>query len=195
MTDEREGNGARPKSAGGIGSWLGAALGAVGLGASLVIVVLGGTAIMDEGGFVASGGPYEIAHPVPEGFWLFPVAFIGIWVFTIAYSIFANRIGGFGLAYATWCALWTSVGAVTLWYGIAPPGGGGLVWGWLIMGVIFLAVGLVSTWLYVSYLLGPNREASSMAKVQRAPYAVMIVCALAAGVAGGVAVFDAVVGF
>jgi len=184
---------ARDASRGPIGSWLGAASGAAGLGASLIIVVLGGMAMMDEGGFVASGGPYEIAHPVPQGFWLFPVAFIGIWVFTIAHGVFASRIGGFGLAYAVWCALWTGIGATTLWYGIAPAGGG-LVWGWLIMGAVFLLVGLGSTWLYVSYLLGPNRDASSMPKPQRVPYAVLIVAMLAAGVTGGVAAFDAVVG-
>ena len=177
-----------------IGSWVGVSAAAAGLGASLIIVVLGGMATMDEGGFVASGGPYEIARPVPEGFWLLPVAFIGIWVFTIAHGIFASRIGGFGLAYAVWCALWTSIGATTLWYGIAPPGDGGLVWGWLIMGAVFLLVGLGSTWLYVSYLLGENREASSMPKPRRTVYAALVLGMLVLGAAGGVAAFDVVVG-
>jgi len=151
-------------------------------------------ATMDQGGFVASGGPYEIAHPVPQGFWILPVAFIGLWVFPIAHAIFASRIKGFGLIYATWCALWTSVGGTTFWYGFNPPGGHGLAWGWLTMGGIFLLVGLGSTWLYVSYLRSPDREPSKMPANQRIPYAVMVVAALAGGVVAGFQTFGVVVG-
>ncbi len=130
-------------------------------------MTLGGMAIMDEGGFVASGGPYQIAHPVPEGFWLLPVAFIGVWVSSAAHGIFASRIRGFGLIYATWCAIWTSIGGTTLWYGVNPPSGHGLAWGWLIMGGVFLLVGLGSAWLYASYLRSPDREPSEMPENRR----------------------------
>ena len=111
-----------------IGSWLGAGLCALGLAACITIVVLGGMATMDRGGYLASGGPYEIAHPVPQGFWILPVAFVGVWVFVILHAVFASRIKGFGLAYATWCAVWTAIGATTFWYGIHPPGDDGLAW-------------------------------------------------------------------
>lgn len=177
-----------------IGSWLGAAVCALGLGACLTIVNLGGTAIMDQGGFVASGGPYEIAHPVPGGLWILPVAFVGIWVFPAAHGIFASRIKGFGLIYATWCAIWTSVGATTLWYGFNPPSGNGLAWGWLVMGGIFLLVGLGSAWLYIGYLRSPDREPSEMPANQRVPYAIMVAAALAVGVIAGFQAFAAVTG-
>jgi hypothetical protein len=176
-----------------IGSWLGAALSAVGLGASIAVVTLGGMATMDQGGYVASGGPYQIAHPVPEGFWILPVAFIGLWVFPIAHSIFASRIKGFGLIFATWCAVWTLIGGTTFWYGLNPPSGDGLVWGWLMMGGIFLLVGLGSTWLYLSYLRSPDREHSQMPAKQRLPYAALIAVALAGGVVAGFQAFSALV--
>ena len=177
-----------------LGSWCGAALGAVGLGACVVITNLGGMAIMDEGGFVASGGPYEIAHPVPDGFWILPVAFVGLFVFPLVHGIFASRIKGFGLAYWTWCAVWTSIGATTFYYGFNPPGSDGLAWGWLIMGGIFLLVGLGSTWIYVSYLRSPNRDASDMPANRRLPYAAMVLVALAVGALGGFQLFGSVVG-
>lgn len=188
-------DGARQTSGGPrVGSWLGAAVSAFGLGACITVVNLGGTAVMDEGGFVASGGPYQITHPIPEGLWIVPVAFIGVWVFPITHAAFASRIKGFGLVFATWCAIWTSIGATTLWYGFDPPGGGGLAWGWLIMGGIFLLVGLGSTWLYVGYLRSPDPERPRMPANQRMPYAVMITVALAAGIFAGFRVFAAVTG-
>jgi hypothetical protein len=177
-----------------VGSWLGAAACAFGLGACITVVTLGGMQIMDAGGYVASGGPYQIAHPVPRGFWIQPVAFIGIWMFLAAHGFFASRIKGFWLVYATWCALWTSVGATTLWYGFNPPQSDGLAWGWLVMGGVFLLVGLSSTWVYVHLLTSKDREPSAMPSNQRAPYAVMISAALAAGVVAGFQVLAAVAG-
>jgi hypothetical protein len=177
-----------------IGSWLGAAVSAFGLSACITVTNLGGMGIMDRGGFVGSGGPYQIAHPVPDGYWILVVAFIGIWVFPVAHGIFASRIKGFALYYATWCTLWTSIGATTLWYGFLPPGDEGLSWGWLVMGGIFLLVGLGSTKLYVDYLRSPDRERSEMPANRRVPYAVVIAAALAGGVVAGFQAFAAVVG-
>jgi hypothetical protein len=175
------------------GSWLGAALSTIGLGASITVVTLGGMAIMDQGGFVASGGPYRIAHPIPKGFWILPVAFIGLFVFSVAHRIFASRIKGFGLVYPAWCAVWLSIGATTFWYGINPPRANGLAWGWLSMGGIFLLVGLGSVWLLVNYLRSPNRKPYEMPPNQRIPYAVLIVVTLAAGVVAGFRMFSAIV--
>jgi hypothetical protein len=176
-----------------IGSWLGAAFSAIGLGASITVVTLGGMATMDQGGFVASGSPYQIAHPVPEGFWILPVAFIGLFVFPTTHGIFASRIRGFGLIYATWCAVWLSIGATTFWYGLNPPNGNGLAWGWLIMGGVFLLVGLGSAWLYLSYLRSPDREPWEMPTNQRIPYAVLVAVALAVGVVAGFQTFSALI--
>lgn len=175
-----------------VGSWLGAAASALGLGASLTIVIRSAQAIAAEGGYVAEGGPYVIAHPVPDGFWLFPLSFIGMFAFPIVHAVFASRINGFRLVFFTWCALWTGIGLVTLYDAFNPPGGG-FSWVWLVMGVIFSLVGLGSTAAYVMSLRAPDREASSMPGPQRVPYAVLVVAMLAAGVAVGFAVFDAVI--
>jgi len=49
--------------------------------------------IMDLGGYVASGGPYEIAHPAPNWIWVFPV-FINVMVISIfASMMLAKRFG------------------------------------------------------------------------------------------------------
>ena len=53
--------------------------------------------VMDLGGFVASGGPYEIAHPAPGWIWVFPVSILAGLVFLLLYSIFAKKIGGIKL--------------------------------------------------------------------------------------------------
>lgn len=176
-----------------VGSWFGAAVSAVGLGASLTVVNLGGMATMNRGGFVASGGPYQIAHPAPEGFWILPVAFIGLWIFPVAHGVFASRIKGFGLVFATWCAVWTSIGGTTFWYGLNPPGGHGLAWGWLTMGGIFLLVGLGSIAAYVAYLRLPDRGPAEMPANLRWPYALLVAAALASGVVAGLEMFAAVV--
>ena len=34
-----------------------------------------------QGGFVASGGPYEIAHPAPGWGWLVPVSILALFAF------------------------------------------------------------------------------------------------------------------
>lgn len=175
-----------------VGSWFGAAAGAFGLGVSITIVNLGAIAIMDAGGFVASGGPYEVAHPIPQGFWILPVAFVGMWVFPAIHAVFSSRIKGFGLVYATWCAVWVSIGATTLWFGFDPPRGSGLAWGWLVMGAVFLLVGLGSATLYIGWLRSPDREPSIMPLNQRRPYALMIAVALAGGGVAGLLAFAAV---
>ena len=43
---------------------------------SLTLLYQGMRAIMYLGGFVASGGPYAIAHPAPGWVWIVPVSII-----------------------------------------------------------------------------------------------------------------------
>lgn len=73
-------------------------IGALGLAACVALLFLATRTLMAAGtGFVASGGPYEIAHPAPEWIWLVPasilsgVAFIGI------HWRGARYLGGFNL--------------------------------------------------------------------------------------------------
>lgn len=175
-------------------SWFGAMACAWAAWTCATITVLGGMATMDEGGFVASGGPYAIEHPVPQGFWLLPVAFVGMFLFVPLHAIFASRIKGFGIIFATWCALWTAVGATTLWYGFNPPGSEGLAWGWLVMGGIFLLVGLASSAVYVMTLRVPAAERAEVPRTQRALYLVLTIVALGGGIATAFPIFASVIG-
>jgi hypothetical protein len=174
-----------------IGSWIGTAICALGTSACLTIMVLGSRKIMEAGGFVASGGPYQIAHPVPAGSWVLPLAFTGLFAFSAAHTVFASRIKAPRLVHVMWCALWTAVGADTLWYGFRPPSGSGLAWGWLIMGGIFLLVGLGSV---VGVFATRNLfdwTCSELSAGKLAVYWTVTVAVVLAGIALGVAAVSA----
>ena len=174
-----------------IGSWIGAAICALGISACLTIVVLGGAQIMDAGGFVASGGPYQIAHPVPSGFWIQPLAFCGLFAFSFAHSVFAWRIKAPQLMYATWCALWTAVGAQTLWYGLYPPRGTAPAWGWLIMGGVFLLAGLGSVAAYFALRDFIEWQHSELSAGKLVVYWTITITAVVVGVPLGIAALAA----
>jgi hypothetical protein len=174
------------------GSWIGAVICALGISVCLTIVVLGGAQIMDAGGFVASGGPYEIAHPVPSGSWIQPLAFFGLFAFSLAHAIFAWRIKAPGLVYAVWCILWTAVGAQTLWYGFHPPRGNGLAWGWLIMGGVFLLVGLGSVAAYFALRDFIEWNHSELSAGKLVVYWALTIVAVLVGVPLGIAALTAV---
>jgi hypothetical protein len=174
-----------------IGSWIAAAICAIGISACLTINVLGGVKIMDAGGFVASGGPYEIAHPVPTGLGVLPLAWVGLFAFSIAHVIFASRIKAPQLVYATWCALWTGVGAVTLQYGLRPPNGAALAWGWIIMGGVFLMVGLGSIAAFFATRNIIDWTYSEMTGRRLAVYWVLTITAVVVGVPLGMSALAA----
>lgn len=193
------------KHAGGIryGALLGTAVGAAGLSAGLMITMMGQLRMMDLGGYVASGGPYTIAHPAPEWAWVLPVAFVSVWVFAGINIIFAGQAGGFGLGYATWCAAFTWAGANFLWYGFSPPGGAGLAWGWLVSGIVFTLVGLASTWVvmltnarerYRASVTAPKGFSEKAAVTYRRAFWEIQLLSIAAGLVGGYALFGSVAG-
>jgi hypothetical protein len=122
-------------------------IGIAGLAASLTIVFLSMRAVMDVGGFCAEGGPYEIQTHCPEGtVVLLPLSiFAGLGSAALAGWKGAQIGGPFaGLIALAWPALFISLGWNFLEYGLWPPGDdGGIVWGWLIPGVIFEVMGIV----------------------------------------------------
>lgn len=133
-------------------------VGVAGLAASLTILFLGMRAVMDVGGFCAEGGPYEIQTHCPEGTAvLLPLSiFAGLgsaalmgWKGLRIGSIFGGLVG------LAWPALFISLGWNFLEYGLWPPTDeGGIVWGWLIPGVVFEAMGIVPL-----FALLPSRRA------------------------------------
>lgn len=122
-------------------------LGIAGLAACLTLVFLAMRAVMDVGGFCAEGGPYEIETHCPEGTAvLLPLSiFAGLGSAALAGwkgSQISPLLGG--LVALAWPALFISLGWNFLEYGLWPPGdGGGIVWGWLIPGIIFEVMGIL----------------------------------------------------
>jgi hypothetical protein len=155
--------------------------GVVGLTFAIASVWLGMRAVMDIGGYCASGGSaYEIAVQCPAGVDVimvlaFPLGFLsgGVMVWT------GSRIGGSypGLVGLAWPALFLSLGWNFLQYAFHPPGGDGSIeLGWLIPGVLFvLMVGFpLLGWIisrdHTTILpgVGAQRTPKDLADVRRA---------------------------
>lgn len=114
-----------------------------GIACALTLVYLSMRSVMDVGGFCAEGGPFEIETHCPQGV---PGVMIGsLWGGIIlagvyVWQVLRHRVPSFtGLL---WPALFLSLGWNFLEYAFNPPGtGGGVVWGWLVCGVLFVLMG------------------------------------------------------
>ena len=120
-------------------------VGVFGLSASITLIWLGMRAVMDIGGACADGGPFVPVQPCPAGA---PAALtlgmLGIFGFG-ALGIYAGaQIGGgwAALPLLGWPALFGSLGWNFLEYGFTFEEGA-IVWGWVIPGVIFIAMAVV----------------------------------------------------
>lgn len=181
-----------------------ALIGAAGLALGMTILYNGMALIMQtEGAFVASGGPYEIAHPADDWVWIVPVS---IWVAFLfgGISIVASFRGwGVNLIALAWSALFFSLGWNFLRFGLNPPEGMTATWGWLVPGVIFwlmaltplgmMAIGAVLRHRY----LDPEPSATRTRAFPGVPslqgvapgYVVAQIVGIAAGIAGGASLF------
>jgi hypothetical protein len=134
--------------------------GIAGIAAAITLLVLGGRALIDIGGFCAEGGPYEIAVPCPENSEVvFLLGFLGGGAATLLAESKSRALGiGDGtVALLAFLSLFGVIGLESLLAGLDPPGDEpGPAWGWLIMGAIFLAVSvpLLASWVR-SALRGP----------------------------------------
>ncbi|HUR17268.1 MAG TPA: SHOCT domain-containing protein [Candidatus Limnocylindrales bacterium] len=121
-------------------------VGVAGLAMCLTLIWLSMRAVMNVGGFCAEGGPYVIETRCPAGtplaitfgvFGLFVFGGLAVWK--------GVAIGGryAGLVALAWPALFISLGWNFLEFAFNPPGppGQGIVWGWLIPGVVFIVMG------------------------------------------------------
>lgn len=111
--------------------------------AGLTLVFLGMRAVMDVGGYCASGGPYVIAQECPQGTAaLIPLGIIGGLIGLAMYAVTSAKLPGPRLTLLAWSALFLSLGWNFWEYGLNPPdGSAGLVWGWIICGVVFVIMG------------------------------------------------------
>jgi hypothetical protein len=109
--------------------------------AGLTVLFSGMRAVMDVGGYCASGGPYEIRQECPDGSGLIVFGIFGGLIGT-GLVVAGTFRGGPKLYALAWPALFVSLGWNFLEYGIdPPPPETGLVWGWIICGVLFMAMG------------------------------------------------------
>jgi len=125
-------------------------VGMAGVAGSITVVFLGMRSVLDVGGQCASGGPYVIAVPCPDGTWTLPLAvFAGIGFVFLAVTG-GTRVGGLyaSLPGLAWVGLFCSLGFNFLQWGIAPPAdpsvdssGGGIIF--VLLGLMFEVMGIV----------------------------------------------------
>ena len=118
-------------------------LGIAALAFCITLLWLGMRAVMDLGGFCASGGPYVIAVECPDAvIATTPLSILG--GFLAAGLIIWGAAGLPGawmsLVFLAGPALFLSLGWNFLEYGFFPPEGG-WVWSWLVCGVLFVLMG------------------------------------------------------
>jgi hypothetical protein len=125
-------------------------VGMLGVAAALTVLFFSMRAVMEIGGSCASGNvPYEISRPCPSGV---PGLMVGSIFLGIAFlGLYAFTAVGPNLTLLAWPALFLSLGWNFLDYGVNPPDGqDGVVWGWLVCGVLFVLMGgvplLVGIW-------------------------------------------------
>ena len=159
------GNPISRESGGTITHWIIFLLCQLVFGLALSNLYLGMRGIMRLGGFVASGGPYEIAHQAPGWVWVLPVAiFLGLIAVFISFAA-RRKIGGPNLMVLAWSALFISLGWNFLEFGFSPPVGEGLAWGWIIPGIIFVPMGVIPLFV-VFFVMRSQRRSQREATAQ-----------------------------
>lgn len=112
------------------------------IAACLTVLFLGMRSVMLVGGACASGGPYVIENPCPKGVgWMIPVSILlGLvavgWTLVWSHGLSGPQLLGFA-----WPALFLSLGWNFWEFGIDPPGDASADGGWIVCGVIFVAMG------------------------------------------------------
>ena len=113
-----------------------------GVSCGLTLLYLGMRAVMDIGGACASGGPYVPRVECPEGVPLLMMG--GIWggiIFVGLYLWATAKHGAPTLVALAWPTLFLSLGWNFLDFGLDPPFGEGIVWGWIVCAVAFALMG------------------------------------------------------
>lgn len=168
--------------------WIVFAAALAGLALCVTAMFTGMREVMGVGGACASGGPYEVAVPCPDGVAVLLVpamplgfAFAGLVAWT------GSRIGrgAGGLALLAWPALFLSLGWNFLEYGLDPVGGGAADISLLLCASLFFLMGA----LPLGALPGAIRRLE-----HRAAVVGVALAAGTAGVAGGLALTAAVTG-
>jgi Short C-terminal domain len=157
---------------------LGIAVGLGGVACAMTVLFLSMRAVLDIGGSCATPGAYAVAHPCPDGVAGLTVGsvFLGLAAALVyAISLVPKGPGFLGLL---WPALFLSLGWNFLDYGWNPPGGEGIVWGWMVCGILFVLMGAAPLLVLLSVrrlrglLWGDDGPAGWRSEVPTAPSAV-----------------------
>lgn len=180
-----------------VGALIGVVLTPLGTATSMTVLWLSMRAVLALGGFVASGGPYVIAHQAPTWVWLLPVSIVLLIVCMFASQELNSSFETPSLMLVAWSMLFLSLGWNFLEFGLHPPGGGGLSVGWLVSAAAFFATGggglyALSQAVQVNREFDRNKEERTGVP-SRPGFAVYLgatVLAIAAGILLGVLVFN-----
>jgi hypothetical protein len=136
-------------------------VGVAGLAFCITLLWFGMRAVLDIGGFCASGGPYVIATECPDAvIATTPLSILGgfLAVGLMLWGGSGLGAGWIGLVFLAWPALFISLGWNFLQYAVFPPEGG-LIWSWVICGVLFVAIGAVPLWVAIAaFRDGPEAD-------------------------------------
>jgi hypothetical protein len=149
---------------------VGYAVGVAGLAACLTVLFLAMRAVMDIGGYCAEGGPYVIDQHCPEGVPLLLTGSVfGLFLFGGVMGWMGARIGGpyAGLVLLAWPVLFISLGWNFLQYAFDPPAPAeGIIWGWLIPGVIFVVMGAVPLLALLPERRSPTTDSAELRRTR-----------------------------
>lgn len=124
----------------------------------LTLLYQGMRAILYLGGFVASGGPYAIAHPAPDWVWLIPVAVILMVITMMAGMAGGTKSRGPNLMALAWPAVFLALGWNFLEFGLGLPTDGRPAVGWLICALFFLPMGALPLWIILKSFFHNRKE-------------------------------------
>jgi len=142
--------------------------------------------VMRLGGFVASGGPYQIAHEAPGWIWIFPLS-IFLMLGSMFTSFFAgSKVAGPNLMALSWSALFIALGWNFVEFGFGIGTGGGLAWGWVICAVLFMLMGGIPLLIIVGSFLKSLQEKRARGIDDAGPSWGISLLLQAAAAAGGV---------
>jgi hypothetical protein len=124
---------------------------------ALTLLFLGTREVMAIGGACADGNaPYVIARPCPRGTAVSVVGGIFLGLVAVGLYVVVTTVQRLpALTGLVWPALFLSLGWNFFEFGLRPPVGDGVVWGWLLTGVVFAAMGGVP----LLFTLGPTLRA------------------------------------
>jgi uncharacterized membrane protein len=151
---------------------------------SLSCIYMAMRGVMRLGGFVASGGPYHIAHQAPDWVWIFPLS-----IFLMMGAMFtsfaeSSKIGGPNLMALSWSALFLALGWNFTEFGFGIGSGGGLAWGWVICSVLFILMGLLPMIFVLKAFFKSLRERTDRDREEGSSWTVSLLVQFAAAAAG-----------